>query len=157
MKTGRGRLRAAETLSRVLSASLKQIAENFPLPDESFLTMQKTIVEFYSCPSAMTSAEKYKDFFDELPNDVGERVRIIQGLGLYEHVASEFYGVEISAERRNESHFRSVEQMLERLLELDDKPLTVSRPPEKRLVGVCHHFMLLLVAMLRAKSIPARV
>jgi hypothetical protein len=104
----------------------------------------------------MTSAGKYKSLFDELPNEVGDLVSIIQGLVLYEHVASEFYSVEIPNERRSESHFRSTEQMLKRLLELDDKPLTVARPPEKRLVGVCHHFMLLLVAMLRAKGIPAR-
>ena len=29
-------------------------------------------------------------------------------------------------------------------------------PPEKRVVGVCHHFALLMTAMLRTKGIPAR-
>ena len=38
----------------------------------------------------------------------------------------------------------------------EPRPLTVARPPEKRLVGVCHHFMVLLLAMPRAKSIPTR-
>jgi hypothetical protein len=52
--------------------------------------------------------------------------------------------------------FRPVEQMLDRILALDAAPLTVSRPPERRLVGVCRHFMVLLLAMLRAKRIPAR-
>ena len=46
--------------------------------------------------------------------------------------------------------------MLERLRELDDRPLQEARPPASRLVGVCHHFALLLVAMLRDKRIPAR-
>src|SRR5262249_32059076 len=35
-------------------------------------------------------------------------------------------------------------------------PLTSARPPEKRLVGVCDHFTRCVVAMLRAKRIPAR-
>jgi hypothetical protein len=46
--------------------------------------------------------------------------------------------------------------MLERLLGAGEGPLTRPRRPEQRLVGVCHHFMLLLVALLRAKGIPAR-
>ena len=46
--------------------------------------------------------------------------------------------------------------MIDRILTLDDRPLTVARPPERRLVGVCRHFMVLLLAMLRAKGIAAR-
>jgi hypothetical protein len=42
--------------------------------------------------------------------------------------------------------------MLDRIFELDASPLTVARPPEKRLVGVCHHFSLLFVAMMRAAA-----
>jgi transglutaminase-like putative cysteine protease len=34
--------------------------------------------------------------------------------------------------------------------------ISTARPPQKRLVGVCHHPMLLLVAMLRAQGVPAR-
>ena len=83
-------------------------------------------------------------------------VRIVQGLAIHEFVASEFYGVAIPEERRAESHIRPVEEMLDRIMALDPAPLTVSRPPERRLVGVCRHFMVLLLAMLRAKRIPAR-
>lgn len=46
--------------------------------------------------------------------------------------------------------------MLGSIFALDDRPLTVARPPERRLVGVCRHFMVLLLAMLRAKHISAR-
>jgi hypothetical protein len=75
---------------------------------------------------------------------------------LHEFVAADWYGVRISDERRSESHIRPVEQMLERILALDDRPLSVARPPERRLIGVCHHFMVLLLAMLRAKHVPVR-
>ena len=46
--------------------------------------------------------------------------------------------------------------MLERLLAVDGQPLPVARPVEARLVGVCRHFTVLLVTMLRAQGVPAR-
>lgn len=104
----------------------------------------------------MTSVGRHVSLFDELPHDVPALVRIVQGLALHEYAASPFYGFTVPQGRKSESHIRTVEQMLDRLLALDGRPLTVARPPEKRLVGVCHHFTLLLVAMLRAKGIPAR-
>jgi|SRR5918992_1932782 hypothetical protein len=93
--------------------------------------------------------------FFNLPRDVSAFVRIVQGLALHEYMTGA-YGIVIPDERRSESHIRPVERMLERLLAHDGRPLTEARPPEKRLVGVCHHFMLFLVAMLRAKGVPAR-
>ena len=58
--------------------------------------------------------------------------------------------------RGNEIHIRPVEKILDQILTLDDQPLTVARPVDKRLASRCHHFMLLLVAILRHKRIPAR-
>ena len=104
----------------------------------------------------MTSAGRYATMLAELPHDLADLVGIVQGLAIHEYVASDFYGFQIPDERRAESHIRSVEQMLERVLALDGRPLTVRRPPEKRLIGVCHHFMLLLLAMLRAHTVPVR-
>jgi transglutaminase-like putative cysteine protease len=114
------------------------------------------ILDFYRRPGTMTSTGRHAAAFAGLPRDVAALARVVQGLAIHEYVASEFYGVEIPDERRSESHIRPVEEMLERLLALDARPLTVPRPPDKRLVGVCHHFMLLLVAMLRAGGVAAR-
>ena len=77
--------------------------------------------------------------FDALPDDLGELVRIIQGLVVYDAVAADFYGFKIPDERRNEIHLRPVAKLLERLIALDGQPLTVARSVEKRLVGRCHH------------------
>lgn len=46
--------------------------------------------------------------------------------------------------------------MLGRLFETDDRPLTEERPPEKRLLGCCRDFTVLLVAVARHEGIPAR-
>lgn len=80
---------------------------------------------------------------------------IVQGLVIHEYMAKA-YGVTVPESRKAESHIRHVDEMLDRIFALDPSPLTVARPPEKRLVGVCHHFSLLFVAMLRARGITAR-
>jgi hypothetical protein len=120
------------------------------------MTMQREILDFYEHPTAMTSAGKHASRFEALPRDVAALARAVPGLVLYEYVAKDFYGVTIPDERKSETHIRPVEAMLDRLLELDDRPLDVARPLDERLVGICHHFMLLLVSMLRAKGVPAR-
>jgi hypothetical protein len=118
-------------------------------------TIERSRLDFYTHPAAMTFGGGYASMFDELPGDMISLVRIVQGLLLHEHAAP-LYGVALTNERRGEVHIRSVEQMLNRLLTLDERPLSVARPVNTRLVGVCRHFTLLLVAMLRTKGIPTR-
>jgi hypothetical protein len=117
---------------------------------------QQQILEFYTHPSMMTSAGRYASLFDELPNDAAELVRIIQGLGIYDLVAVDLYGCTIPDHRTSEIHLRFMEQMLEHILALNDQPLSVARPADNRLACRCHHFTRFLVAMLRAKGVPAR-
>jgi hypothetical protein len=114
------------------------------------------LLEYYSRPGIMTSAGRYAATLTGLPHDIGDLAGVVQGLAIHEYAAADFYGFEIPENRKGESHIRSVERMLERILELDNRPLTAPRPPEKRLVGVCHHFMMLLLAMLRAQEVPVR-
>jgi len=115
----------------------------------------EAILDYYRRATTTTAPGKYAAMFDQLPNDVAGLVRVVQGLAIHEYAAS-YYGVEVPEDRKKESHIRSVEQMLDRLLEIDGRPLSEARPPVKRLVGVCHHFMMFLLAMLRAKGIPTR-
>jgi Transglutaminase-like superfamily len=118
--------------------------------------MTRQILDFFSRPGPITSPGAYDRALEQLPDDLESLVRIVQGLVIHEFVAESFYGTTISADRRQESHIRPARRMIERIFTLDDRPLTVRRPPERRLVGVCRHFMVLLLAMLRAKRIPAR-
>lgn len=120
------------------------------------MTTQQHLLDFYTQPSILTSAGRHASLFDKLPNDVSALVRIIQGLGIYDVVAAHFYGFTIPDARLSEIHLRSMEQMLESLLALDNQPLLVARPVNKRLACRCHNFTRLLVAMLRAKRVPAR-
>ena len=72
----------------------------------------------------------------------------MQGLLIHEHIASA-YGVTLSAEQHAQAHMRGVERCWTASPARTARPLPQSRPPGERVVGVCRHFTLLHVAMLR--------
>lgn len=113
------------------------------------------ILDFYTEPSALTSPSRHAEAFDALPNDPVALARIVQGLVLHKYMAHA-YGVDVPPGREGESHTRRVETMLDQILAHDGRALPALRAPEKRLFGVCGHFTVMLVSMLRAKGIPAR-
>jgi hypothetical protein len=119
------------------------------------MTTRVQLVDFYMQPATMTDPGHFAPTFDALPHELDGLAACVQGLLLHEHWAL-VYGVALAQERQSEAHIRPVARMLERLLARDGRPLTVARPLDTRLVGVCRHFAVLLVAMLRAQGIPAR-
>jgi hypothetical protein len=114
------------------------------------------ILDFYSRAAPMTDAGRYAPLLAALPRDVQALARIVQGLVVHERVATDFYRLDLAPARRDESHIRTVARLLERVLALEDAPLAAARAPQKRLIGVCHHFAVLLVALLRAQGFAAR-
>ena len=127
-------------------------------------TQQQTMTEprtavrqFYATESQLTALGRHAAIVGDLPDDLNELVKIIQGLIIYDAVASDFYGCELSEERQRAIHVRPIAEVLDGIFALDERPLSVVRPPERRLAGRCHHYARLLVAMLRAKGVPARL
>jgi len=116
---------------------------------------QEVLADF-ALQSPFSSPGRHAASLRPLPVDEVGITAVVQGLLIYEHVASPFYDVVIPDARRAESHVRLLERMLDALLTVDDAPLSVARPPHKRLVGICRHFTLMAVAMLRDKGVPAR-
>ena len=119
-------------------------------------TATADILDFHTQHSALTSPGRFTHRYDDLPGPVAELCRVVQGLAIHEYVAEPFYNITIPESRKWESHIRPAETMLERVFGLADQSLIMPRPPKQRLVGVCHHFMLFLVSMLRARGVPAR-
>jgi hypothetical protein len=111
----------------------------------------RDILAFYSRPVAGERAA----LFDALPDDVASLARVVPGLMLHQHIGPA-YGEPIAPERLAEAQLRAVDDILACVLEHDDAALSQERPLSKRAIGVCRHFSLLLVAMLRHKNIPAR-
>jgi Transglutaminase-like superfamily len=109
----------------------------------------------YSKPTAMSDPGRHAGLFDGLPRDAGQLAKVVQGLLIHQHIAPA-YGVALSPDRQAQSHVRAVEKILDGIVARDDRPLSARRAADQRQVGVCRHFTLLHVAMLRAQGIPAR-
>jgi hypothetical protein len=103
----------------------------------------------------MTDPGRHAALFDALPQSLPALVDVVQGMTLHMHWA-EAYGVTLSEERKEEASIRPVEEIVTRFLALDDTPLTTARPLEKRVVGTCRDYAILLCAMLRYQGAPAR-
>lgn len=54
---------------------------------------------------------------------------VADGLGVYDVVAPDFYGIEVPEGRAGEIHHRSIDDMIDALLALDGSSLDVARPP----------------------------
>jgi hypothetical protein len=110
----------------------------------------------YATPGVFTSFDGSTAALAEAaPDDVGGIVRVVQGLLIHEGLA-ELYGLSLPPERAAEKQLHSAAAMLGRAASLDPRPLTETRPPEHRVVGVCRHFATLLVTILRHQGVPAR-
>jgi hypothetical protein len=112
-------------------------------------------LDAYRIPIAMSDAGRQARLLDGLPHDVGGLAHIVQGLLVHEHIAPA-YGLTLSPEQHAQAHLRPVEKILETIAAQDQRPLQLARPAGERVVGVCRHFTLLHVAMLRAQGVAAR-
>jgi len=119
------------------------------------MTMTNHPLDFYAQPSFMTNPGAHADLFSELPDDIPRLCKVVQGLLIHQYWAGA-YGYSIPQERMSEYQIRDVAGKLDRIMELDDRPLPEPRPSDRRLVGNCRDYAVLLTAMLRYKGIPAR-
>lgn len=94
--------------------------------------------------------------FDGLPLDVGSLCRVVQGVLIHSDWLAA-YGV-------SEAQFRTVSRetlplagRLRQIAELDGAALTVERALDRRAVGTCRDYALMLCGMLRQQGVPARV
>jgi hypothetical protein len=113
------------------------------------------VLAFYRAPGKMTSPGRFAPRLDGLPDDVAGLAAVGQGLIVHEHLA-EFYGVELTDEERDTVNLRRVEDVLECMVAIDDRPLDEPRPEAKRVAGNCRQFTVFMVTLLRSKGIPAR-
>ena len=109
----------------------------------------------YRRPMAMSDPGGHTALFDSLPRDPAALAKTVQGLLIHRHIAPA-YGVTLSRDQQAQSHVRGVEKILDDIVTRDGRPLSAARATNERQVGVCRHFTLLHVAMLRTQGIPAR-
>jgi hypothetical protein len=112
-------------------------------------------ISYFAQPGPMTEPGPYSRLLEGLPTDIGELCRIVQGTSIHIFWAGR-YGLDLSEDRKAEVQLRTLQHRLRRTIELDARPLTEARPLEKKIVGNCRDFSLLLVSILRHRDIPAR-
>jgi hypothetical protein len=110
----------------------------------------------YRSPVAMSNPGRHAALFDGLPRNVRALAETVQGLLIHQHVAPA-YGVTLNRDQQAQSHVRAAEKILGDIIERDGQPLSTARSTNERQVGVCRHFTLLHVAMLRTKGSPLRL
>ncbi len=113
-------------------------------PDPIYLTLDP-----------MADPGPHRAALENSPGDIKGVSKVVQGLMLHQHWANA-YGQTLSKARQDESHLRSVRDMLDQALKDDPAPLTAARAPETRLIGVCRHFTQLAVGILREHGVAAR-
>jgi len=112
-------------------------------------------LDFYRRPVALSDAGPQAQLFKDLPRDPAGLAKVVQGLLMHEHVAPA-YGLKLSPEQHAQAHVRPVAKMLQAITARDPRPLSTARAEGERQVGVCRHFALMHVAMLRSHGMPAR-
>ena len=91
-----------------------------------------------------------------LPADLAKQCEVVQGILVHRDMAPWLYNLKLSDQQRDDANIRQTAAMLNRIHELDDRPLTIGRDPARRLPSVCRHFSTMLVSILREQGIPAR-
>jgi transglutaminase-like putative cysteine protease len=109
----------------------------------------------YRSPIAMSDPGRHAALFDCLPRDIRALAETVQGLLIHQHIAPA-YAVQLNRDQQAQSHVRAIEEILDDIVTRDGRPLSAARTANERQVGVCRHFTLLHVAMLRTRGIPAR-
>jgi hypothetical protein len=110
---------------------------------------------YYAAPGPFTVLGAHAERTRALPSGAGELCRVVQGLVIHPFLAHH-YGLEPAGVRLDDLETRTAAAMVARILALDPRPLAEPRPPERRFVGNCRHFTVLLCALLRAQRRPAR-
>jgi Transglutaminase-like superfamily len=112
-------------------------------------------LDYYAAPGLMTDPRAGAYLFDNLPRDIALLCKIVQGVMVHIFWA-ERYGLKLSGKRSEEVQIRPVARKLARIVELDSCPLILGRPLDKKLVGNCRDFTVMLTAMLQHQGVPAR-
>ena len=110
---------------------------------------------YYTQPGGMTNPEPHAELFHDLPTGIGDLCKVVQGTTIHIFWA-ERYGLVLSKQRQAEVQLRSIKRRLARTIELDPRPLGEVRPLDKKLVGNCRDFSVLLASILRHQGVPAR-
>jgi hypothetical protein len=113
-------------------------------------------LQFYAKQSPTTDPGEYAYLLEGLPADAAGIVRTVQGV-LVRVDANEKAGFPIPRRRADrELGIGTVRGVLERIAELDGRPLAEPREYRNHVVSICAQYAMLTTALFRHRGIPAR-
>jgi hypothetical protein len=111
---------------------------------------------YYARHGRMTEPGAIAHLLMDLPQAIPLICEVVQGLIIHYRTGA-LYKVKLPRKRLEEARTRHIAGMLARICELDDRPLSIPRPPRRRLIGCCRDFATLFCAILRSQGVAARV
>ncbi|MFC9876311.1 transglutaminase domain-containing protein [Nocardia salmonicida] len=113
-----------------------------------------TVID-YSSPGPLTSLHgAHLEAVEPLPTGIVDVCGLAAGLVIQPNDAQAFG---LPDERFPQNQIRPVGELVDALLSLDSRPLTVRREPNHRVIGTCRHFAVISCALLRHRGIASRV
>ena len=120
--------------------------------------MENREADFYRAPGPMTDLASCPDkALAGLPDTPAGLMAIVRGCVVDPATLTQIYKLDVPSGREDERQIRPASDMVTRILELVDAPLTTARPPERRFLGTCRNYATLTAALLRRAGIATRV
>lgn len=114
------------------------------------------MLDYYRTHSQWTNPGQQETMLHGIPDDIPSVVKAVQGCLIHGGLLW-LYDLKPSQLQDKGFDIRRTEEILRRIKALDESPINVPRPKEKRLIVNCRQFAVLTCSILRNKGIPARV
>jgi len=111
--------------------------------------------EHFITHDTMTQIIEVKSMIKDIPTDIEGIVRIVQNILLHQHWAKQ-YGIELNEQKINEVYIRPIDDKLKVLSQKDIHTLLEPISYDKKLIGICRDFSVLISSLCREVGIPAR-
>lgn len=111
---------------------------------------------YYAGHSAGSDPRDLSRILDSLPDDPKGLLEAVGGLVLHKAFVGPA-GIVCPPDSADDAESRTIPEMLRRILSREPNPLNQTRPPEKRLIGVCRHYAFLACSAFRHQGRPSRL
>ena len=111
--------------------------------------------EHFITHDTMTQIIEMKSMIKDIPTDIEGIVKIVQNTLLHQHWAKQ-YGIELNDQKISEVYVRPIDDKLKVLSQKDIHTLLEPISYDKKLIGICRDFSVLMSSLFREVGIPAR-
>ncbi|WP_461534744.1 transglutaminase domain-containing protein [Spongorhabdus nitratireducens] len=115
------------------------------------------MLPFYTNPSEFTDPKHFTALLKEIPDDLESVCQFVQNLLIHAYWFERYGCAFNEVTKLEEMQLRYIADILKLAESKNRQPVSASRNPQDRVVGICRDFSLMVCTILRAKDIPARL